>query len=238
MKFLGVNVDHVATLREARRIDLPDPVEAAVICEIAGAHSIVAHLREDRRHIKERDIKLIKEIIHVKFNLEMAPTEEILKIALEVKPHQATLVPERREEVTTEGGLDVARLKDKLKDFIVSLKEAGIKVSLFIDPEPLQVESSKEVEADSVELHTGDYANAKESQREEELKKLKESAILANRLGMEVHAGHGLNYSNVQPVAALPFVKELNIGHSIISRAVFVGLEKAVKEMLSLINAV
>ena len=233
---LGVNVDHVATLREARKIDYPDPVQAAVICELAGASSIVAHLREDRRHAKERDIRLIKEVIHIKFNLEMALSEEILNIALQIQPDQVTLVPERREEITTEGGLDVVKKKGELQEVIPRLKEKGIKVSLFIDPVSSHVESSRELGVDSIELHTGRYANAVGKKREEEKEKLKEMSILAHRLGLEVHAGHGLNYWNVQPIAQLPHIEELNIGHSIISRAVFVGLERAVKEMLELIN--
>ncbi len=236
MLSLGVNVDHVATLREARKIDYPDPVQAAVICELAGASSIVAHLREDRRHAKERDIRLIKEVIHSKFNLEMALSEEIIDFALHIKPAQVTLVPERREEVTTEGGLDVLKVKSKLQEVIPRLKDKGIKVSLFIDPISSHIETSKELEVDSIELHTGRYANAEGKNREEEKEKLREMSVLAHRLGLKVHAGHGLNYRNVQPIAQLPHVEELNIGHSIIARAVFVGLERAVKEMLQLMN--
>ncbi|NOZ63701.1 MAG: pyridoxine 5'-phosphate synthase [Caldiserica bacterium] len=236
MLSLGVNVDHVATLREARKIDYPDPVQAAVVCELAGASSIVAHLREDRRHAKERDIQLIKEVIHIKFNLEMALSEEIIDIALRIKPDQVTLVPERREEVTTEGGLDVVNVKNKLQEVIPRLKDKGIEVSLFIDPISSQVETSKELEADSIELHTGRYANTTGPDRKEEQEKLREMSVLAHQLGLKVHAGHGLNYWNVQPIAQLPHLEELNIGHSIIARAVFVGLERAVKEMLALMN--
>ncbi|MCD6521440.1 pyridoxine 5'-phosphate synthase [Candidatus Calescamantes bacterium] len=236
MPKLGVNIDHVATLREARKVSYPDPVQAAVICEQAGAHGIVAHLREDRRHVKERDIFLLKEIINIKFNLEMAPTQEIREIALKLKPDQVTLVPERRQELTTEGGLDVVSLKDFLKEYIKPFKDAGIIVSLFIDPETSQIEAAKETGAQSIEIHTGEYANLKGLEREKELEKIIEMSEFAHKLGFHVHAGHGLNYWNVKPIAKIPVIEELNIGHSIISRAVYVGLERAVREMLQLIR--
>ncbi len=236
MPLLGVNVDHVATLREARKVNYPDPVQAAVICEQAGADSIVAHLREDRRHVKERDIFLIKEIINIKFNLEMAVEEEILRIALKLRPTQVTLVPEKRQELTTEGGLDVVRIKKTLPEFIKKLKEEGIIVSLFVDPVKEQIEASREVGADSIELHTGEYANSKGKERESELEKIREMAEYSHSLGLEVHAGHGLNYWNVQEIARISYLGELNIGHSIIARAVYVGLERAVKEMKELIK--
>ena len=232
---LGVNVDHIATIRQARGTIEPDPSQAAVICERAGAHSIVAHLREDRRHIQERDLYQIKEAIQIKLNLEMAATPEMLKIAQSLKPHQATLVPEKREELTTEGGLDLLGKEAELKDFIQELKNAGILVSLFIDPQEDDIALSKELEADAVELHTGSYANSEGQEQEKELERLKEGVSFAHKLGLEVHAGHGLTYQNVTPVAQLPYVEELNIGHSIISRSVFSGLENAVREMLELI---
>jgi pyridoxine 5-phosphate synthase len=232
---LGVNIDHVATLREARKITEPNPVQAAKICENAGADSIVAHLREDRRHIQDDDVRLIKENISIKFNLEMAAVPEIIQIACFVKPNQATLVPEKRQEITTEGGLDILSRKS-IKDDIRLLRKAGIEVSLFIEPVLEQVKASKEVGADAIELHTGKYANTKGETQKEELPKLIDAANLGHKLGLKVHAGHGLNYKNVEPIANMPFVEELNIGHSIISRAVFVGLEQAVKEMLQLIK--
>ena len=236
MPKLGVNVDHIATLRQARKTIEPDPVTAATICEEAGADSIVAHLREDKRHIQDKDIKLIREKIGVKFNLEMAAVPEIIKFACSVKPDQSTLVPEKRQEITTEGGLAVSNNKSLLKDCTASLKANNISVSLFIEPMPEEINASKEVGADAVEFHTGRYANAKGEEQKIELEKLIQAAHLAHKLNLHVHAGHGLNYENVRPIALLPFVEELNIGHSIISRAVFTGLEQAVNEMLELIK--
>lgn len=236
MAQLGVNIDHVATLRQARKTIEPDPLQAAKICELAGADSIVAHLREDRRHIQDEDIRLIKKSIGIKFNMEMAATEEIVKIACLIKPSQSTLVPEKRQEITTEGGLDVIKNKSLLKKCIFSLKQNDILVSMFIEPASDQVYASKEVGADAVELHTGKYANTKGKEQKKEFEELIKSAQLAHTLGLKVHAGHGLNYENVKPIASLPFIEELNIGHSIIARAVFVGLENAVKEMLNLIR--
>jgi pyridoxine 5-phosphate synthase len=237
MAELGVNIDHVATLREARRIDYPDPVHAAVICQMAGCDSIVAHLREDRRHIKERDIELIKKSIHIKFNMEMSIEPDIVKIAVKVKPDEATLVPERREEITTEGGLDVIANEERLKNVIKELKSKSIEISLFIDPVKEQIEKAKEIGAEFIELHTGRYANAKnEKDKEKELKAIKDMTEYAKSIGLRVNAGHGLNYRNVKPIAEIQEIETLNIGHSIIARAVFVGLEQAVREMIELIR--
>ncbi|MFH1547935.1 MAG: pyridoxine 5'-phosphate synthase [Candidatus Omnitrophota bacterium] len=234
---LGVNIDHVATLRQARKTVEPSPVQAAKICERAGADSIVAHLREDRRHIQDEDMRLIKENIGIRFNMEMAATLEIVEIACLLKPEQSTLVPEKRQEITTEGGLDVTGNRGVLKDYIFSLKKNGILVSLFIEPISEQIKASKEVGADAVELHTGKYANTKGEDQSKELKKIIESAHFAHTLNLKVYAGHGLNYENVKAIASISFIEELNIGHSIISRAVFVGLENAVKEMLNLLRS-
>ncbi|MCD6506316.1 pyridoxine 5'-phosphate synthase [Candidatus Poribacteria bacterium] len=237
MPRLGVNVDHVATLREARKIEEPDPVAAAVIVELAGAHGIVCHLREDRRHIKERDLYLLRQIVKTKLNLEMAANDEIIKIALDVKPDKITLVPERREELTTEGGLDVAGNMRKLRKVVKKFSDAGLPVSMFIEADPRQIEASKEVGAQEIEIHTGRYSEAKsEEEAKAELEKITEGVKIGLDMGLVVHAGHGLNYRNVQPIARIPGIDELNIGHSIIGRAVFVGLERAVREMLELIR--
>jgi len=234
---LGVNIDHVATLRQARRGKEPDPVWAAVLCELAGCHSIVVHLREDRRHINERDLRLLRSIVKVKLNLEMSIAKEIVDIACEVKPDQATLVPERREEITTEGGLDVVTYFSEIKETVERLHKEGILVSLFIDPVESQIKKAKDTKAEFIELHTGRYANAQnELEREEELTRLIQATQVAKGLGLRVNAGHGLNYLNVRNVAMIPGIEELNIGHAIVSRAVFVGLEKAVKEMLELLK--
>jgi len=234
---LGVNIDHVATLRQVRRATEPDPVAAATLCEQAGADGIVCHLREDRRHIQDNDLILLRQTVKTKLNLEMACTEEMIGIAAEVKPDQVTLVPERREEITTEGGLDVAGQVEKIADAVKRLKAAGLHVSLFIDPEEEQIAASKQVGADAVELHTGNYANAKGlSAIDAELAKLRDAARAAYDAGLKVYAGHGLNYRNVVPVARIREVEELNIGHSIIARAVLVGIEKAVREMIELIR--
>jgi pyridoxine 5-phosphate synthase len=238
---LGVNIDHVATIRNARRTFEPDPVHAAVIADLAGADQITLHVREDRRHVNERDLRLIKEVIHSRVNLEMAVTEEMINLALEVKPHQVTLVPEKREEITTEGGLDVAGQKEKIKEAIKRLKEAGILVNLFIDPEEEQLKAAAEVGADAVELHTGRYAEAfaekNEKLVEEELERLRKAARLGKKLGLKVYAGHGLTYKNVKPIAEIPEIEELNIGHSIVANAVLKGLKEAVQEMIRLINS-
>lgn len=233
---LGVNVDHVATLREARKTVEPDPVFAAVICELAGADGITVHLREDKRHIQERDVLLIKEIKRTKLNLEMSVNEKIVDSALNIKPDQATLVPERREEVTTEGGLEIAGNLLKIKKTVKLLKSKKIIVSFFIGPDLKQVDASKEAGADAVEINTGTYANALTAKdTENELKKIRAASAYAHNKGLVVNAGHGLNYKNITNILKVNFVEELNIGHAIISRAVFVGLNQAVREMKEII---
>jgi pyridoxine 5-phosphate synthase len=226
---LYINIDHVATLRQARRGDEPDPLEAVAICERAGADGITAHLREDRRHIQDDDVRRLKKEISTYFNLELACTDEILDIACEVKPEQATLVPERREEITTEGGLDVFSDPERIRAAIARLAGAGIRVSLFIDPDLRAVEQSRALGAPAIELHTGAYAHAPSSATA--LDSLRSAARRGAEIGLAVHAGHGLTVKNVGFVAGIPEVEELNIGHSIISRAVFVGLDEAVREM-------
>jgi pyridoxine 5-phosphate synthase len=234
---LSVNIDHIATIRQARKGGEPDPAAAAVLAELAGAEGIICHLREDRRHIQDRDLRLLREIVHTKLNLEMAATEEMQRIALEVKPDITTLVPEKREELTTEGGLEVASRVASLKEFVGRIRRAGIAVSLFIDPDEKQIAASKKTGADWVELHTGAYANAKtEKDRDREFEKIAEGAKLAASLGLRVGAGHGLDYGNTKRVAGVREAEELNIGHSIISRAALVGIERAVREMIGLIN--
>ncbi len=236
---LGVNIDHVATVREVRKTFEPDPVHAAVIADLAGADQITLHLREDRRHIQDRDLMLIKEVIHSKINLEMAATDEMLSIALSVKPHQVTLVPEKREEVTTEGGLDVAGQKDRIKYVVEKLKKSDIEVNLFIDPDENQVKAAFEVGADAVELHTGEYAHAiTREDKENEIERLKEAAKYGKSLGLKIYAGHGLTYKNVGLVARIEEIEELNIGHSIVANAVLKGLTDAVREMKELINGI
>lgn len=234
---LGVNVDHVASLREARGGVQPDPVIAASLCELTGCDSIVVHLREDARHINEHDLRALRSSVKTRLNLEMSQAKEIVDIALDVSPDQVTLVPERRQELTTEGGLDVVSNADNIKKLVNLFGEKGIPVSLFIDPEPLQIKAAKKTGAKFIELHTGRYAQ--NNNEEEELLQL-DSIISATKtalkLGLRVNAGHGLDYNNVGRVAKIEGVEELNIGHSIISRAVLVGLEKAVREMLALIN--
>jgi pyridoxine 5-phosphate synthase len=238
-KKLGVNIDHIATLREARKTFYPDPVYAAVLVQLAGADGITVHLREDRRHIKDRDVYILKEIVKTKLNLEMSLSDEIIKIALDLKPDEVCIVPENRMEITTEGGLDIMKNYEKLKEIIPDFKKNNIKVSLFIDPDISQIELASKTGVDYIELHTGRYAEAKnEIEREAELKKLIDSAKIATQAGLKVNAGHGLNYLNVVPVARIEEIETLNIGHSIISYAVYVGLERAVKEMLALIKTV
>ncbi len=236
MPKLGVNIDHVATLRQARGGIEPDPILAARICEAAGSDSIVCHLREDRRHINDRDVYLLRKIVKTRLNLEMSIAKEIVKIALEVKPDAATLVPERRQELTTEGGLDCIKHAKVIAEAVEKLQKKGILVSLFIDPRIRQIKAAFETGAKFIELHTGEYANAKSARlRKARLKTLLDSAEYAAALGLRVNAGHGLNYSNVTDVAKIKEVEELNVGHSIISRAVFVGLDRAVKEMVALL---
>lgn len=236
MPELGVNIDHVATIREARQTYEPDPVAAAALAELGGADGITIHLREDRRHIQDRDVRVLKETVHVKLNLELACVDEILDIACEVKPEQATLVPERREEVTTEGGLDVVGRRDEVARSAERLAAAGISVSLFLDPDPRQLEAAQQMPISAVELHTGQYALAVAGEpRNQQLEKLADASSFIRQQGWALHAGHGLNYVNVQPVAAIQAMAELNIGHAIVSRAVLVGLERAVSEMKRLI---
>ncbi len=237
MPTLGVNIDHIATIRQARRANEPDPLLAALLAELGGADGITAHLREDRRHIQERDVRVLRQTVQTHLNLEMAATPEMVAIALEIKPDYVTLVPERREEITTEGGLDVAGQLDKLKAIIAQLQEASIPVSLFIDPDSNQIKAAQKTQAQFIELHTGRYAEAKQDDdRNQELNSLQQATEEAIALGMRVNAGHGLNYRNVASVASILGVEELNIGHSIISRAVLVGMERAVREMKQAIN--
>jgi pyridoxine 5-phosphate synthase len=229
---LGVNIDHVATIRQARRALEPDPIAAAVLAELAGADGITAHLREDRRHIQDRDVRLLRATVSTHLNLEMAATEEMVKIALEIQPNYVTLVPERREEITTEGGLDIAGQLERLQEVVDRLQSAHIPVSLFIDPDSAQIKASQATGARFIELHTGSYANAiKEIDLQQQLAKLEQGCSEALALGLRVNAGHGLTYRNVYPVACLPGMEELNIGHSIVSRAVLVGMERAIREM-------
>ncbi len=229
---LGVNVDHVATLRQARGVDYPDPVEAALVAEAAGADGITVHLREDRRHIQERDVEELRRRLRVKLNLEMAVTDAMVDFALRVQPGDACFVPERREELTTEGGLDVAGHAARITAAARRLAAAGIRVSLFIDPDPAQVRASRSAGVHAVELHTGDYANAAgDAERGRQLARLRLAAAEAALLGLEVHAGHGLTVANVRPVAAIAEIVELNIGHSIVARAVLIGMAAAVREM-------
>jgi pyridoxine 5-phosphate synthase len=234
---LGVNIDHVATLRQARRAREPDPVHAALAAEQAGADSITLHLREDRRHIQDHDVRTLKGLLQTHMNLEMAVTGEMLAIAAEVRPADCCLVPERRTELTTEGGLDVAGQLERIRAATGQLTAAGIRVSLFIDPDAAQIEAARASGAPVVELHTGAYAGAQGGERATELERLLRAARRASGLGLTVHAGHGLDYHNVQPVAAIAEIVELNIGHAILSRAVFTGLGSAVREMKALMQA-
>lgn len=234
---LAINIDHVATIRQARGGTEPDPVTAAQLCELAGAEGIVCHLREDRRHIHDRDVRLLRETVKTKLDLEMAATDEIIRIAIETKPELVTLVPEKRQELTTESGLDVKANKKRLEDVIKTFHQHKILVSLFVDPAQAQVETSKEIGTDMIEIHTGDYAEARsERERNEELVKIQQMATLGKSLGLGVNGGHGLNYVNVSSIAAIAEIDELSIGHAVISRAVFVGMERAVREMLQLVR--
>jgi pyridoxine 5-phosphate synthase len=237
MAKLGVNVDHVATLRQARGGVEPDPVRAAIICEKAGCHSIVAHLREDRRHINDEDVNKLRKSVKTMFNLEMSINKGIVKRAIEVRPDQCTLVPEKRQELTTEGGLDVVANMTSVSEVVSQLHSSGTKVSLFVDPEKEQIEASKKAGAGIIEIHTGRYANALDQKEiEEELSAIASAVKFAIGLGLKVNAGHGLNYENVKRIRDIKEIEELNIGHSIISRSVFSGLESAVGEMLTLIQ--
>jgi pyridoxine 5-phosphate synthase len=229
---LAINIDHVATLREARGGVEPDPVAAAAICELAGAEGIVCHLREDRRHINDRDVRLLRETVKTKLDLEMAATEEIIRIALDTLPDLVTLVPEKRQELTTEGGLDVLGNKSYLQDVVKEFHKHEIAVSLFVDPMAKQIEAAKHIGADMIELHTGEYANAR-SEREAQalLDVIRSAARLGTELGLGVNAGHGLNYINIKPLARIEEIQEVSIGHAVIAHAVFVGLERAVREM-------
>jgi len=233
---LGVNVDHVATVRQARGIDVPDPVEAAILAESAGADGITVHLREDRRHIQEHDVKLLRQRAKTKVNLEMAVTPAMVKFAANLRPDDACFVPEKRQELTTEGGLDVLAHKNKVKSAVARLQDLGVHVALFIDPVAAQIESAIEVGAHAIEIHTGSYCDATGAKRDKERRAIVAATKLANKLGLEVHGGHGLNYENVLPIAEIPEIVELNIGHSIIARAVIVGIEQAVREMKQLLE--
>jgi pyridoxine 5-phosphate synthase len=237
MTALGVNIDHVATVREARKTNEPDPVWAASLAELGGADGITLHLREDRRHIQERDLELLRQTVAVKLNLELACDDDVLAIACRARPQQATLVPERREEVTTEGGLDAAGQRSRVADAVRRLRDAGITVSLFLDPDPRQIDLAAELGAEAVELHTGAYAHATAKfAGDAELKTLVDAAARVRAAGLTLHAGHGLTYRNVKPVAAIDGMCELNIGHSIVARAIMVGLEQAVRDMKRLIS--
>jgi pyridoxine 5-phosphate synthase len=234
---LCINIDHVATLREARGGVEPDPVSAATLCELAGADGIVCHLREDRRHINDRDLRLLRDTVKTKLDLEMAATDEIVRIAVETLPDLATLVPERRQELTTEGGLDVAGHRHHLRDVVRELHRHDIPVSLFIDPVADQVQAARDVEADFIEIHTGEYAGSRtEREAAEQIATVRKAAALARELGLRVNAGHGLNYLNIIPFREIVEIEEVSIGHAVLSRAVFVGLDRAVREMIQLVR--
>ena len=238
MPRLGVNIDHVATVRQARRAPEPDPVHAAVLAELGGADDITVHLRGDRRHIQDRDVEILRQVVKTRLNVEMASTQEMLKVALTIKPEQVTLVPERREEVTTEGGLDVVLNSVQLKPTVKMLEEGGIHVSLFVDPDLEQVKEAHRLDARAVEINTAAYADARDARsREGALRKVMDAARLGVKLGLGVHAGHGLTYQNVGAIARLPDMAELNIGHNIVARALLVGMERAVREMVEAMRA-
>lgn len=234
---LGVNVDHVATVREARKTFEPDPLMAATLAILGGADGITVHLREDRRHVKDRDLKVLRELVPVELNLEMAATDEMIRIAISIKPDMVTLVPEKRQELTTEGGLDMIGQKAHIKETIKRIHDGNIPVSLFINPHIMDVDVSKETDADMVEIHTGLYSNAKGKKQEGELHRVIETVKIARKMELLVNAGHGLNYYNVKKIAAIEGIRGLYIGHSIVSRAVLVGMERAVREMKELINS-
>ena len=235
MPELAVNIDHVATVRQARQTNEPDPVWAATLAELGGADGITLHLREDRRHIQDRDLRILRETVTVGLNLELATDEDVVAIACDVRPDQATLVPEKREEVTTEGGLDVSSAKDRIETVTKQLQDAGITVSLFLDPDPKQIELAAKLGAQAVELHTGAYANTSGKTRDAHLQQIAKAGRQIRDAGMQLHAGHGLTYRNVKPIAEIDGMHELNIGHSIVARAIFVGFEQAVREMKRLI---
>jgi pyridoxine 5-phosphate synthase len=229
---LGVNIDHIATLRQARRTSYPSPIEAALIAELAGADAITLHLREDRRHIQDKDVEILRDILKTRMNLESAVTEEMIDFALRIKPQDICLVPERREELTTEGGLDVQRHFEQVRRACRKLANSGVRVSLFVDADPVQIEAAAQAEAPVIEIHTGHYADAEGgSEQQNELKRIRDAVDKGLREGLQVNAGHGLHYQNVQPIASLPGISELNIGHSIVAHALFVGFEAAVREM-------
>jgi pyridoxine 5-phosphate synthase len=235
---LGVNIDHVATVRQARRVPDPDPVQAAVLAELGGADGITVHLRADRRHIQDRDVEVLRQVVKTRLNIEMAAIQEMLRIALTAKPHQVTFVPERREEITTEGGLDVVLNSVQLRPAVKTLEEGGIHVSLFIDPALEQVKEAHRIDAHAIEINTAAYADARgAAAREAALRKVVDAARLGRKLGLAVHAGHGLTYDNVGAIAAVPEMSEFNIGHNIVARAVLVGMERAVREMKQAIAA-
>jgi pyridoxine 5-phosphate synthase len=237
MAKLSINVDHIATIREARKGNEPDPVTAASLAELAGCDGIIVHLREDRRHIQDRDLEILRKTVKTRLNLEMASTDEMVRIAVKIKPDMCTLVPEKREELTTEGGLDVLGHFNQVQKAVKALHKGKINVSLFVDPDPEQINAAKKVDAEVVEIHTGIYSNAQtETDIERELKNIGESVKFASGLDMGVNAGHGLNYYNIQPLTTLTEIEEFSIGHSIIARAVLVGMERAVREMLMLLK--
>jgi pyridoxine 5-phosphate synthase len=234
---IAINVDHVATVRQARLAPEPDPVTAAALAELAGAHGIVVHLREDRRHIQDRDVEVLRRTVKTKLNLEMAATQEMVQTALRIKPDLATLVPEKRQELTTEGGLDAALNEEKLRGVVKTLHDGGIGVSLFINADPKQIKAAHSLEADYVEIHTGTFADAKTlAKRQEEFERVETAAKLASKLGLGVHAGHGVDYLNVEWLRTIREIEEFSIGHAVIARAVLVGIERAVREMIDLVN--
>ncbi len=235
---LGVNIDHVATLREARKTYEPDPVAAAIAAETAGADQITVHLREDRRHIQNRDVRMIREVVKSSLNLEMAAAAEMLEIALAIRPDAVCIVPERREEVTTEGGLNLADAPPSLGEMVATLKEADIEVTAFLTPDLAQIQEAARFRFDAVEIHTGAYANATRHRVDGELKRVNEAAAAIRHLGMRVHAGHGLNYHNVTRMLEVPHLEEVNIGHAIVARALFVGLDRAIRDMLHLLGRI
>lgn len=233
--YLGINIDHIATLRQARGTHYPSPVEGALLCEKSGADSITLHLREDRRHIQDQDVEILREQLTTKMNLEMAATDEMITIASKIKPQDCCLVPEKREELTTEGGLDMASKIPRMRDVCASLTESGVTVSLFIDADKAQIDAARECGAPVIELHTGHYANTQGSEQQVEFERIKNMTTYAHSIGLQVNAGHGLTLGNTKAIAQLPNIVELNIGHSIIARAIFVGLETATREMKDLI---